>query len=131
MHTCRAVLLLQCVSNYCPGLLNLGVMLQPATDHLPFTQLSALRTLSLAGTSVAGVRTIATLTTLVHLNLCSTADVLVQYDWLLPLTAMRQLTQLNCTPYSRHTNSSEDGSDDDDEDELEGAYVVLYKRVSR
>lgn len=75
------------------------------------------------------MRTIARLTTLSHLELFSTADAVVQYDWLLPVTAMRQLAHLECIPHEKDAGSSDD--DSDDEPEYEGADMYLKHGVSR
>lgn len=102
-------------------------MLHPSADLLAFTQLSALRKLSLTGSSAAGLRNIAGSTSLVDLELQSTAWAKIPWEWLLPVTAMRQLTRLDCTPEIRA--SSSDDSDDDGEGSWEASLDLIQVRT--
>lgn len=100
---------LQDMVKCCPSLRKLSLTLHPGTDCSAVSQLSALSALDISGASAAGVRASTTLTSLVDLQLRSTDDAVVQYSWLLPLTALRQLTRL--LVFASNNSDVEDASE--------------------
>lgn len=89
----------QRLATCCPGLVDLCIALHPDADLTPLSKLTGLTELNLEGASARGVAVLAALTGLCTLQLHSRHASLVEERWLLPLTALRQMTWLSCRPY--------------------------------
>jgi len=87
-----------CLVSCCPNLRSLDLNVQPDAHLADLPQLSALTALEVTGTSEDAIKNIAGCTGLLKLSLASDSDwgIAIQQQWLLPLTALRQLTGLAC-----------------------------------
>lgn len=89
-----------CLVSCCPNLRSLDLNVQPDAHLTDLPQLSALTALAVTGTSDVAIKNLARCTGLLKLSLASDSDwgTAIEQQWLLPLTALRQLTKLACSP---------------------------------